>query len=438
VNLQITGLTQVGANSAGVCPGSSGAAGTLATTSLGNHAFVQSEFIPARTVPVTGGGEVDLAPKIVALGWDEPSSSLAGGSSPSSSASGNVYSREEAILDPVTPLPVVGANNTMTLSGVSALGLSLTTVISGNLQAVTSMSLSLVTLGANLSLSNGLLDTFECGCSRPSGLPVANFVGNMTLAYRQPVTVSSTKSSCPSTNSTCSGINGYSSTTDSVNTSGTVTLAAGDYVFCDFHAGGVVTTNGTANGPVRIFIDSPSSSRCKGNSPTLTQTLSAFGSQKFWTEGNFYAAKGINNAGVSGVVAPSGLQIYVVGDGSYDDNTFVQIGTPPSGGLLSGNQATQEAIVYAPTSDVLMNTDTCVSFLVCTGGTFIGNLIGNDVTASAATFTQDLDLANDPLYNGVNAYHIQQYVQCSSLPVDSSGKTYTSLQQDPAIDTRGC
>jgi hypothetical protein len=61
---------------------------------------------------------------------------------------------------------------------------------------------------------------------------------------------------------------------------------------------------------VRIFIDSPTSTRCKNN----------VGSQ-----GNFNDTAGFNNQllGTGGVTASSGLQVYVVGDGAYDDNTTV-------------------------------------------------------------------------------------------------------------------
>jgi hypothetical protein len=174
----------------------------------------------------------------------------------------------------------------------------------------------------------------------------------------------------------------------------------------------------------------------------LTATNSQFANHTtFWTEGNFTAASGINNS--EGLTTPSGLQIYVVGDEAnpaYDDNTFVQVGTQPTSTGLTSNVASEAAIVYAPTSDVSMTTASCVSLVTvsCTGGTFEGNLIGDDVSATATTFVQALDLANDPLYNGVNAFHVEQHVQCSPLPKDASGNTYTSLQGNTLTDTNGC
>lgn len=447
LGLAVTGLTNVAANSSGVCPvngTSSVNGGGFVPTSLGNGAYAESEFIPGASNPKSGASERDLAPKIVSLGWT-------GSSSPS--ASGNVFSRVEAILSPISPLPVVGANGTMTLSGVSALSIPITSVVNGDLQAGSAMNLPLVTLGVNTSWNNGLLAVFKCGCSQPSGIPVANFDGPTTVPNRQPISISSSKLDCPTVdsngNSGCSAFASYytqgSSSTctsaspcsgDIVNVpSGkTMTIYGGDYVFCNFSAAGTVNADPTANDPVRIFIDSPSSPRCAGNNPS--KSTNATFSHSEWSEGNFYAANGVNNS--EGITTPSGVQIYVAGDQAtppFDDNTFVQLGTPPTASLLSLglNPLTMGLIVYAPTSNVLMTTAACTGLLglsvTCVGGVFEGNLIGNDVTATAATFTQPLDLGDDPLYNGLNAYHIEQEIQCSPV---------TSLQQNATTDTSGC
>jgi hypothetical protein len=62
-------------------------------------------------------------------------------------------------------------------------------------------------------------------------------------------------------------------------------------------------------------------------------------------------------------------------------------------------------------------------------GVFDGNLIGDDVSATALTFTQDLDLGNYPLYSGVDLYHVKQYVECSPV---------SSLSGNETTDTSGC
>jgi hypothetical protein len=160
-------------------------------------------------------------------------------------------------------------------------------------------------------------------------------------------------------------------------------------------------------------------------------------------DGNFTAVQGIDNGllNVTGTLGPSGLQIYDVGDdpqssSPYDDDTYVQIGNPSQtgtdGGLLSNNLTTEAAVVYAPTSEVSMTTAKCVNLIVasvCVPGTFTGNLIGDDVNATALTFTQDLNLGNYPLYDGIELYHVKEYLPCTPV------STLTGVK---ATDTSGC
>jgi hypothetical protein len=167
---------------------------------------------------------------------------------------------------------------------------------------------------------------------------------------------------------------------------------------------------------VRIFIDSPTSTRCSGdNSP----------------KGNFNDPAGFNNQllGTGGVLASSGMQVYVVGDGSYDSNTTVQIGPVGTGGLLSLSALTYGAIVYAPTSKVTVNVPAACVLSICTGGVFEGAVVGNDTTVGALTITQDLDIGNYPLYAGVNALRPVQYVQCDTSVTSLAGT---------AADFNGC
>lgn len=204
-----------------------------------------------------------------------------------------------------------------------------------------------------------------------------------------------------------------------------MTIYGGDYVFCNFNAAGTVIAKPTANAPVRIFIDSPESTRCANNHATKSGSV--------WNFGNFYAATGVNCGVVNlcGTVAPSGIQIYVVGDGN--DATSVQIGTPPSNGtLVSTNAPSQGEVIYAPTSSVSMTTATCVNVVVtqvCVPATFAGNIVGYDVNATALTFTQDLDLGNFPIYNGINVLVPTQYVECTPV---------TALTNNATTDLSGC
>ena len=70
---------------------------------------------------------------------------------------------------------------------------------------------------------------------------------------------------------------------------------------------------------------------------------------------------------------------------------------------------------------------------VCTlgaAGVFSGALIGDPVNVTASNITQDLDLGNYPLYNGISVFRPVQYIQCSS--------TLTSLTGNASTDTSGC
>jgi hypothetical protein len=437
-------LVSAYANSAGVCPGYS-TGGTLkysaVTQALGNHVYEQSEFFPGAT-SLNGG---TLFPKIVSLGWDDN-----GGSG------STVYQRQLAILAPIAPLRVLEAEGSLTINGAGASlgGVSLgASTAYGNVSAAKNLTTpTSFTVGNLDNLSNGILGSVTYGGTYSGFLTVPYPTKTTTPVLRQPVSVSSTKASCPDTLDTCSGISyGYNATTDtfSLTAGHTATFAAGDYVLCSFDAeGGTVTMAPTSSTPVRIFIDSPSSARC--NSSATNAALNQYNDKSDANRGNFIAKTGVVNSlltGLSGtpqILASSGVQVYVVGDqnttNTYDDGTTVTIGSCSS--LLCSNPTTEGMVVYAPTSRVSLVTGACTVYgVLCTGGVFEGALIGDDVTASALSFSENLAIGNYPLYNGVEVFHPVQYVQCSSQPyVKLAGVTtyYTSLQGDPAIDTNGC
>jgi hypothetical protein len=204
-----------------------------------------------------------------------------------------------------------------------------------------------------------------------------------------------------------------------------VTFQPGDYVFCNFSVtAGTVNVNPSSSAPVRIFIDNPNSSRCAGN---------GLGSG----QGNFNAATGINNL-LSGATAPSGLQVYVVGDGGgYDNAKSVTIGVTVSCSsfdilhvcLTAAPPATQSMVIYAPTSAGTVDTGACVIAHVCAAGTFAGAIVGDNVTVRAATISQDIDLGNYPLYDGVTVFRPVQYIEC-----DASLHALTAA----ASDLSGC
>ncbi|HEY5318719.1 MAG TPA: hypothetical protein VIJ20_12095 [Solirubrobacteraceae bacterium] len=427
----VTGLVNVAASSAGACP-QSDTGGVPSTTPvqspLGDHAYEESETFLNATTPFSGAAR-EFSPVVVSLGSDTTGTST-------------VYSREEAALAPVGPLQTIEGMGNVTVNG--ALGLAAT--VNGDVYARGSLTLPLGLVGANLS-TNGqsLLATIAASSFSGGAVTVANkvTVTPSQMIERPPITIASTKADCPTagcpTVTNKVGSDGYSSATDTftmTNSSETVIFQPGDYVFCNFNVtAGTVEANPTAATPVRIFIDSSSSSRCKNDGLGTNQ-------------GNFNDATGMDNllepANPTGATtAPSGVQVYVVGDenssNTYDNATTVNVGNQ-STSLLSLSPVTQAMVIYAPTSAVTMNTGVCVTLPIvgktCAGGVFDGSIIGDNVTITATTITQDLDLGNYPLYNGVNVFHAQQYVECSTS--NSSGTPVTTLTGTQSTDTSGC
>ncbi len=446
-------LANLGVNAGSVCPPSATTSGgtgtTVPTHSDGDHAFDQSEFIPDPQMPF-GAGETVLYPKIVALGWDDKGIS-------SDADHHVVYDREEAILAPIAPLQAVEAQGNLTLSGVSLLGINVAGTVNGNLQAAGSVTAPAALVMANLS-GGGILGTVTHGggYSGPA-LTVGAGVFQATPPQRQPITVSAAKASCPDAADTCSGIStGYSASTNTFGLSAgqSATFAAGDYVFCSFNAasGSTVTAPSiTATGPVRIFIDSPTSKRC--NSTVTVASLNQYNDKADANRGNFLAPSGITNGLLSGLTAASNLQIYVVGDQNatnpYDNATTVNVGAsttctltvPIVGTCIGVAPVLLGMVIYAPTSTVTVNTGACVSALgipvICTGGVFEGSIVGDNVTMSAATITQDLDITNYPLYNGVNAIHPIAFKQCTAA-TSLAGLAASPASTAAATDLSGC
>jgi len=430
---QVLGIVSLNAGTGDVCPQGETGSGTATTNwrSLGNHAYYQAEAVPNETQflhGASGGSSEDLEfPEFVAIGCSAATiTECEDDDSPPAAQ----YWREELILQPMSPLQAIDGMGNVTISGVSALGLSEATV-NGDVQALGKLTTPTVLLGLNTDLtSSGLLPTLAASSFGGTIVSTAQEVaatpcraGNPTttcIVERQPVTLTNSActpcSSLPSTD--------YNSTTHAFTmTSGTVNLTAGQYVFCNFDA-----TGGTINvqsGPAQIFIAGPTSTLCSGDGYTKVSGL--------WTGGNFIAANGIDNLltgrvnGISNTIDPSELQIYDVGDGGgYDNATSVSIGdtyTCTQKNLVNvciAAAAPSEAmVVYAPTSTVTVNTGNCVvgvlgSCILGVAGAFDGSVVGDNVSMTASVITQDLDIGNYPLYTGVNAFRPAEYVQCNT------------------------
>jgi hypothetical protein len=237
-------------------------------------------------------------------------------------------------------------------------------------------------------------------------------VSSSSIIQRSTVTISPTRPNC-SVAANCTALgSAYNSTTNTFSlTTGSVSFQPGDYVFCNFNAtGGTLNISPSSAAPVRIFIDSPTSTRCASNGLGTNQ-------------GNFNDTVSFANGllGTGGLLASSGFQVYVVGNGTNDGST-VQIGPTGTSGLLSLTSLTLGAIVYAPTSRVTIN-------VAGSAGIFEGAVVGYDTTVAALTITQDLDIGNYPLYAGINAFRPVQYIQC-----DNMVKTLTQSTSD----SNGC
>jgi Tfp pilus assembly protein PilX len=417
-SLQITGVVNVAADSAGVCPQaqSSGGQPTTLNQPVGEHSSYQSEmitgqtnFLNGRTIGSQNGSAMrELFPRIVSIGKE--TTTTAGNSAP-------VYSREEAILAPIAPLQAIEGENNVTIGGLSLLGVPLASTLNGDVLAqgnLTTPSLAL----AGLNLSNGLLATLAYGGSYSGGLSVANVqhVSASSLPPRQPVSIAASKPDCSSAaNCTALG-SAYNATYDTFSlSSGSVTFGPGDYVFCSFYAAGGTTINvsPSSSTPVRIFIDSPSSSRCAADKAHGDSNL-----------GSFDDVAGFSNGllGTGGVLGSSGFQVYVAGNGT-GGGTSVQIGPTSTSGLLSLSALTYGAIVYAPMSDLTANVPAACVLSICTGGVLEGSFVGYNTTVNALTITQDLDIGNYPLYAGVNAFRVTQYIQCDNSVSSLTGQT---------------
>jgi hypothetical protein len=252
-----------------------------------------------------------------------------------------------------------------------------------------------------------------------------------------PTAASTTCGACATgiTCSSCMG-GGYNAGNDTFTlTGGTATFAPGDYEFCNFNAtAGTVNASASSSVPVRIFILPPNQAPCSGYTYTAAQEIGG-------KVGDFNAAQGLNNSllgtvnSVPSILDPSGLQIYVSGDGGYDNNTTVTIGNASNCtlsvlGVCTVAAAPNEGmLVYAPTSSVTVNTKSCVLGLVCAAGAFSGSIVGDTVNVSATAITQDLDIGNYPVESGANAVRVSEYVPCDS--------SVTALANTSA-DTGGC
>jgi hypothetical protein len=297
-----------------------------------------------------------------------------------------------------------------------------------------------LTLNGNLvktNLSNACTagaPSTSCTLSRPSFsagstatvTPLATITPMFTAAFLGPAL-----SACPTATSAqlangLAGSNCYSNGDLSL-TSGSLSLAPGTYAFCNVYVGTGASLNGPtgSKGAVQIYILSPTSPQCSGNSTGANNTegTTCSGSD---SEGNFSVPGGINNSlgglvnGLTNVVDPSNFQIYAVGDPG-DVLTVNSNCQPRTAVTIGGSNVnlTQAFVLYAPRS----NTS------VATTLAYEGSVVGWNVNLTALVILQDLNLGNYPLSSVVNSYQTAQTVSCSSTNTQLTGT---------AADLNGC
>jgi hypothetical protein len=386
---------------------------------IGNHDSYMAEFVPNES---TAGSSINFVePKIVAIGIDETANA--------SDPNHRVYARVDAGLSGVEPFKTVEANHDLTyrvpflevFNGTARAGHN---VIFKGESALTNLF-----TGLNIELGGKLISApvIEYACKKEieNGLLGPNVIlipgGMVTKAEkssceepyfkRTPISVAGNKPNC---SSGCAGIAGYEEAGDNIKIKNgeTLTLTSGnDYVFCSLWTnGGISLTAGTSNEslPIRIFIDNPSSSRCKG---FKSYEIENCNKEKEKVEaGSFYACQGVGGlvGGFAQTLAPSQVQIYLAGSGTNDETKF----TSTAG---AGNAF----FLYAPRSLVNVSATT-----------FAGTLLGYDTTVKATLYTQSLGLNNYPLSNSYGVFHIAGYTQCST--------SVTSLSSNAASDLSGC
>jgi hypothetical protein len=111
---------------------------------------------------------------------------------------------------------------------------------------------------------------------------------------------------------------------------------------------------------------------------------------------------GSTDTAVSSSTCPNITEAIGTGSGQYqistnDPATQVYVGT-------TSNSLTESLIVYAPESEVTVNTTAA----------FEGSAIGWNTDITALSILQDLDLGNYPISSVANAYQVAQTIQCSS------------------------
>jgi hypothetical protein len=400
--------------------------GPLQAIEAGNNAYLQGGLSLVNSVPVVqsllsslglSGLLSGLSCNLLHLGCSTYPAMILDGNV----AAGNDVQLPNILLGVNTDASITSLLGSLSNLNLGALGALVGTVDYGNQQAATVSPGPTVTQSGSYSASGTTLAEIANQVHTSSGLCTAGNPSNTCTLARPTFTIGSSQALTTSSQLTLpTGAtlpSSGTSTGDLSMSTGTLTLAAGTYFFCNVNVtGGTVV--GPSTGAAQIYVLQPGASQCSGDT----------GSQ-----GNFTVTPGINAPtglsatvnGVTSTVNPSTVQIYVAGN--PNDALAVGTATAPSTSVSigSGSAVTQAMVIYAPRSNVSVST----------GAAFVGSAVGWNVTLNAVMVLQDLNLGNYPLSSVVNGVKIEQNVECSNAVTQLAAPTSTTAE---ATDTAGC
>ena len=358
---------------------------------LGNRQWYEAIYVPGESAT---GSHVKLDnPRIVVAGWDDAGTT--------NTTSDDKVRRVVGVLNDIDPFEAVEATGDLTFRGLA-------TTFNGNARANDDLAVEGLTItGGNILSGGSLINTsnFQYGGTKTGGLTIPTaedvYPGQADppspFFERTNISISPSKPECggAAPSGPCPSGTYYNASTKrlTIPKGATVTLASGDYVFCDlvveeddalnlFDSPGTLRTSTTGD-PVRIYIDSPQSARCSSSSHNGSVEI-----------------RGRLNPGLS--LAPNMLQFYVVGKGTA---------TPASSYLGSERVPLNTAafFYYGPQTNVTAHYSV-----------FEGTIIGYNVVMDAeqlglsvvGVITQDLDLVDLPVNNQLGVHNIEHYIEC--------------------------
>ncbi len=379
---------------------------------LGNRQWYEAIWVPGETAV---GSHVKLDnPRIVVAGYDDAGTT--------NTTYDDKVRRVVGVLNDIDPFEAVEATGDLTFRGLA-------TTFNGNARANDDLDVAgLAITGGNILSGGSLINTssFQYGGLKTGGVmlpaPEDIYPGQADppspFFERPNISISPSKPDCggAAPSGPCPNALYYNASTKRLDIPKgvTVTLASGDYVFCDvtvaeddalnlFDSPGTLRT-ATTGDPVRIYIDSPNSARCSNSS-----------------HNGSFDIRGRLNPGLS--LAPNQLQLYVVGRGTSNPvSSFIGASRIPLSSAF---------FYYGPESNITVHYSV-----------FEGTIIGRDVVMYAdqlglslvGVITQDLDLVDIPLNNSLAVHNVEHYIECEPRRLSDRNGDGKVLLNDGILD----